>query len=333
MHFDLYSNGGNCIGCEWIGGEGKIDETTVPNFLAALKKVDGGYPGLRVALNSPGGSLAMGLRLGEIIRSKQFNTEVGKTVPDTAGWKEVAPGKCASACSFAFLGGSSRDTKGGEIGVHQFYQDIALTNPSAKVFDSVDLSSQQLISAMLIEYVNRMGVHPRFVSVASNVAPNDIHWLTDEQVKELKVAYDPGAFDPWQIEAYGSGLVAFSKTQDKTTTATLFCGKDRSPKLLLEWPVNFSIDHLNQALQAAGTLEVMSVQIPLAALKTTVENGRAKLTTDIKPVAASLTARDAKPLSVGLNWDTPTYLRNAVTFSVGSNGLQRAARLAFRNCI
>lgn len=333
MTFDLFSTGGNCNGCEWIGAEGTIDDTSLPNFLLALKKVDGGYPGLRIVLNSPGGSLANGIKLGEFIRSKRFHTEVGRTVSDNSGWKETAPGKCASACAFAFLGGVDRDAKGGEIGVHQFYRDIALKDPSAKIFDAVDLSSQQLISGMLIEYVDRMGIHPRFVSIASNVAPTNIEWLTIDQVRDLKVAYRPDSFEPWQIEPYGSGLVAFSKTQDKSKTATLFCGKDRAPKLLLDWPANFDSAHLNEALQRSGIIEVGKQRIPLPMVKASVDNGRAKVTVDLKSAAGEFTATTTQSLGVGLDSETPRYLLHAVAFSLEVGGLHRAARLAFRNCI
>lgn len=333
MTFDLHGTGGNCNGCEWIGGDGPIDDTSLPNLIAALKKVDGGYPGLRVVLNSPGGNLAGGLKLGEYIRSKQFNTEVGRTVPDASGWKETAPGKCASACSFAFLGGVRREAKGGEIGVHQFYRDIALKDPSAKIFDAVDLSSQQLVSAMLIEYVHRMGIDPRFVSIASNVAPTDVLWLTLDQSKDLKVSYDPEAFDPWQIEAYGAGLVAYAKTQDKAKTATLYCGKDRSPKLLLDWPTNATLENFNNAFLHSGHIEVQGAQIPTSNAKLILERGRAKLTIDIKPAAAALTASSAKELAVGLDGSKGRYLLGYIPFSVNSAGLSRAARLAFRNCV
>ncbi len=335
MKFGLYSTGGNCSGCEWLGGDGTIDESSVPNLLAALKDMGGGYPGLRVVLNSPGGSLAAGLKLGEAIRQNKLSTSVGKTVPSTYApdWKETIPGKCASACAFAFLGGVNRDTSGGDVGVHQFYQDIALKNPSAKIFDAIDLSTQQMVSAMLIEYVHRMGIDPRFVSIASNVAPSQIHWLTAEQVKDLKVAYQPEAFEPWQIEPFGAGIVAFSRTQDRSKTATLFCGKDRAPKLLLDWPTKLAVADFNNAFAHSETVQVQDIHIPVSAAKIAVQNERAKLTLDVKPAATVLTGNDPKTVSIALNEDKGRYLLGYIPFRITGSGLQRAARLAFRNCV
>lgn len=222
---------------------------------------------------------------------------------------------------------------GGDVGVHQFYRDIALRDPSAKIFDAVDLSSQQFVSAMLIEYVYRMGVDPRFVSIASNVAPTEIHWLTPDQVKDLKVAYQPEAFDPWQIEAYGGGLVAFSKTQDKSKTATLFCGKDRAPKLLLDWPTHLTTENYSNAFTHSEIVDVQGIEIPITATKLALQNGRAKLTIDVKAASNALTGAAAKELRVSLNENKGRYLLGYIPFHIEAAGLQRAARLAFRNCI
>lgn len=335
MKFEVSGTGGNCNGCEWISGEGTIDQTSVPNLNAVLQKMSGGYPGLRVVLNSPGGSLPVGISLGNIIRERGLSTSVGKTIPDqnAPAWKTIVAGKCASACAFAFLGGVNRDTKGGDVGVHQFYQDIALKDPSAKIFDALDLSRQQIVSAMLIEYVHRMGVDPRFVSAASIVAPTEIHWLSAAQVKDLKVAYEPEAFEAWQLEPFGNGLVAFSRTQDKSKTATLFCGKDRSPKLLLDWPTKLSATDFNNAFSHSEIVQVQGVEIPVSATKLSVQNGRAKLTLDVKTAAAAITGSKFQTLSVALDDSKGRYLASYIPFAIEGAGLQRAARLAFRNCV
>ena len=81
--------------------------------------------GWSVRLNSPGGDLAGGIRLGELIRKLKLDTEIGVTEPDSYGHWKTAPGLCASACAFAFLGGLSRRASGGELGVHQFYNEIS----------------------------------------------------------------------------------------------------------------------------------------------------------------------------------------------------------------
>lgn len=223
--------------------------------------------------------------------------------------------------------------KGREIGIHQFYQGIALKDPSAKVFDAIDLSSQQMASAMLIEYVFRMGVDPRFVSIASNVLPTNVKWLTLEELKEFKVAYDPDDFDPWQIEAYGAGLFAFSRTQDRTKAATLFCGKDRSPKILPDWPADTSNSEFNSTLDKVGDIDLVGIKIPRSQVKGSVENGRSKLTIDAQSATPTLLSANTKAFYVGFGEQAGRHLLNYIPFHIESAGLQKAARLAFRNCI
>lgn len=335
MKFELSGTGGNCNGCEWIAGEGRIDETSVPNLITALTKMGGGYPGLRVELNSPGGSLVSGIMLGQIIRERRLSTSVARTIPEPHApeLKTTAPGKCASACAFAFLGGVTRDTIGGDVGVHQFYQDIALKDPTAKVFDALDLSRQQMLSAMLVDYVFRMGVDPRFVSIASTVPPTQIHWLSADQAKDLKVAYRPEAFEAWKIEPWGNGLVAVSQTQDKSKTATLFCGKDRTPKLRLDWPTHLAVTDFSNAFSHSEIVQVQSVEIPVGATKLSVQNQRATMTIEVKSAATAITGSKSSNLSIALDESKGRYLAGYIPFQIEGAGLQRAARLAFRNCV
>lgn len=159
MTFNLRSSGGNYVGAEWIAAEGEIIDETADDLERYLKSFGhaenpGGWS---VRFNSRGGTLPGGIRLGELIRKLKLNTEIGGTEADGLHWKRVT-GCCASACAFAYLGGLSRDASGGELGVHQFHDEISLRDPSAKIFNSLDMSQHQFISAMLIDYTFRMGV-------------------------------------------------------------------------------------------------------------------------------------------------------------------------------
>jgi hypothetical protein len=212
MTFHLRGNGGNYIGTEWIAAEGEILAGTAEDLKAFIHRL--GYResprGVSVRLNSPGGSLTEGIRLGETIRELKFDTEVGGSEPDEYGhWKRV-PGYCASAAAFAFLGGLSRDVSGGELGVHQFYDAISLETPSAEIFSSLDMSDHQFVSAILIDYAFRMGVDPRFVSLAAATLPMEMHYLDDKSIDDLRVRWNPKEFDPWTIEPNGNGVIAIT---------------------------------------------------------------------------------------------------------------------------
>jgi hypothetical protein len=266
MTFEIKGNGGNCSTCEWIAAEGEILPETPKVFEEFVGKIDvevslhGRYT---IYLNSSGGNLGAGLKLGELIRKFQYSTEVGATIKDDYHWWQTKAGKCASACAFAFLGGESRTAKSGEIGVHQFYNEIAVKDPSAKLFDAIDLSHDQFISAILVDYVFRMGVDPRFITLSSLTPPDDVHYLTAEEAEDLRVNWEPRKFVPWSIEPYGNGVVAFTRTKDGTQTATFFCKKDQIPRLLIsdKW-ISKEFENLKSAVDTLDGLDVFGTTVP-----------------------------------------------------------------------
>lgn len=76
---------------------------------------------LLVALNSPGGIVAEGLRMADVLQSAELQvvTDVMSFGGETAD--------CASACSLVYLGGTYRYLQeGSRLGVHQFaFSDVA----------------------------------------------------------------------------------------------------------------------------------------------------------------------------------------------------------------
>src|ERR1700694_4156912 len=96
-------------------------ERLIPALLIDLKRlllrnnvIDGSW----LYLDSPGGNLFEGMKLGRVIRKHSLFTTVGKINPKPKG--DVLPAHCLSACTLAFLGGEFRFWKDGSIfGVHR----------------------------------------------------------------------------------------------------------------------------------------------------------------------------------------------------------------------
>ena len=211
MAFFTAGTGGNCDTCIWIVAEGEIVQDTPAKFNLFLRnlKVNDTIPSA-IHLNSQGGNLLAGIKLGELIRKNKMNTWVAKTVgefydnTDHIGYayaKNEAPrAMCASACAYAFLGGvvryalsshyeNSIAVRGpGILGVHQFYSEDGIKNIESKLFDAVDISRDQFLTGILLEYVVRMGVDPQLVAIASGVPPWDkMHWLSDAELRLTKI--------------------------------------------------------------------------------------------------------------------------------------------------
>jgi hypothetical protein len=290
MTFRSAGNGGNCAGCAWIAADGELTPDTPKQFVKCLaedniiKDLGDNAKSWPIYLNSPGGDLISGIKLGEVIRARGFSTAVGRSVPSVGAdhFEELTGGKCASACAYAFFGGIDRAAKSGEIGVHQFYNDAAINDPSGKLFSAIDMSVNQLISALLIDYAFRMGVDPRVVSIASSTLPGEMHFFSEKELWELKINWSPSSFEPWAIEPYGSGVVAYSKTRDKKETATFFCRRDRIPRLLITAPIfssNGGASRLQEAIDllAEGSLEAMGMKLPKEAASVRLVNGAAVL--------------------------------------------------------
>jgi hypothetical protein len=251
MTFAVKGIGGNATpNSYWIAAEGDIAEDSAEDLEKYLKQY-GDTAAYEVRLHSHGGSLVGGIKLGEFIRKHKFSTTVGRTVPGDPNIKHYyvpADGVCVSACAIAFIGGVERSADEKSLGIHQFYQEASLKNPSEKLFNALDMSNQQLISALLIDYAFRMGVDPRFIAMASATPPDSMYYLSKEELELLRVNWRPKDFEPWSIEVSGRGVIAFTKSKDKTKTAVLFCRADKVPRLFLR-PDSTDFDWYAQAMK------------------------------------------------------------------------------------
>ena len=165
---------------DWVVlAQGSIEDGTSVRFQTFLAD-HGLESGLGlIQLNSPGGLALPALDLGREIRQRGFSTAV-------ASISDNRP-QCNSACVFVFLGGVTRTAEAGQVGVHRFYEALALTDPDRRAYDSHDLAEVQKFTAHLVDYVTEMGVHPGLVSRAAQVPEDAVSYLTAEELIGLKV--------------------------------------------------------------------------------------------------------------------------------------------------
>src|SRR5262249_273658 len=94
-------------------------------------------------------------------------------------------------------------------------------------FSAVDVSANQLITGLLLEYAVRMGVEAELIALASQTPPTQIRYLNAQEFKALKFAWEPGKFERWQLEPSGQGIAAISSTHDREETMQLLSDQDR----------------------------------------------------------------------------------------------------------
>src|SRR5690606_19344717 len=120
-------------------------------------------------LESPGGSLTGGVGMGEVIRDANLMT----LVPSGA--------ECASACAFAFIGGTRRTVlEGGRLGMHQFRwedeQDAAFGVQTAQAF-----------AGILMAYFRHMGIDSEALTIAMMTPPREMHYFTREELTRFGI--------------------------------------------------------------------------------------------------------------------------------------------------
>ena len=161
------------------GPQGEITAGTPAAFEAFLAQHGKIYD---VSLNSPGGDLRAGLRLGEMIRQAGTRTSVAATKPmDQSGptsWHESDDGMCASGCAFAFMGGVDRSVGTGSLrGMHRFYSDDA----------NIDTNLTQQAMGETLLFTISMGIDPNVIVAASSAAPEEMYWFSEAELEEFNL--------------------------------------------------------------------------------------------------------------------------------------------------
>lgn len=147
---------------------------------------------------------------------------------------ERVSGVCASACAYAFLGGVERTLDAqSQLGVHRFYREDAMAQPTEKLFTGEDLDITQRTMAALVVYVTSMGADARMLTLAASAGPDQMRWIDQEEARTLRVIYEPMAWKAWRIEAYRGGVIAISETNDGKKSMVASCTKRLGPQVVL----------------------------------------------------------------------------------------------------
>lgn len=189
MEFKVYEGRPGCPGCLLLGADGDITEDTPSQFEKFVKNLPINGREVTVVMNSLGGSLIGGLRLGEMIRREGFDTYIAiLEVNENKAEADLTNGICASSCAFAFLGGNFRNVYGGgKYGLHQIS-----SNSEQKVTVKQAMSSTQDIIALISKYVESRGVSQEVISLSLKTKANSINWLSYDDLTRLRIVNSNG---------------------------------------------------------------------------------------------------------------------------------------------
>lgn len=222
-----------------IVAEGEITDDTPLAFQAFLDTDP--FDGYRfeIALDSAGGSLLGGLRLGQMIHDAKLDTTVERHPLDPTTGKpgyDTIGGRCFSACAIAFLGGVRRTIpEEGSLGFHQF----SSAGGSFAKEDSVYMTESvaQLMAAAVLGYIMKMGVEPDLFAMLSEALPHEMWEPSNDERTALKIV-TPEHFQGFVLEPYGAGVISWSALPENVVgrsvvgQVTAYC-KGQTPYILL----------------------------------------------------------------------------------------------------
>ena len=183
------------LGTAWvIFGNGIIDNGASERLRTFL--VTNRVPSHSILhLNSEGGDLLEGMKLGRLIREYGLFTYIGTK---GNGLFKADPGGCYSACALAFLGGEYRfSTQGSVYGVHRFY---ARTNAP------LNADVAQILSASVVQYIRDMGVDPALFTLMTEAGASDIVRVPVSIQTRLGVVNNGQGPTVWSIESIPGGI-------------------------------------------------------------------------------------------------------------------------------
>jgi hypothetical protein len=121
---------------------------------------------------------------------------------------------------------------------------------------SAFISAEQIIAGILADYIVRMAVDARFLTRASMGGPTEIYKFSSDEMTKFAITWNDLEYSDWTLEPYKNGLIGVSKTKNSANTATLFCRKDRTLRLLLSLQNRFNLSPVESIDAVASPLRL-----------------------------------------------------------------------------
>jgi hypothetical protein len=186
--------------------DGPINKANVDKFIQSTASVPAGTA---VLLNSTDGDLNSGIRLGQVLRQKNFNTRVGRTQLNKKTLNEI-DGQCYSSCVLAFAGGVNRRIDSNDkIGIYAL-------RSSTKTVNENELKTA--VNNLRI-YFDQMGVDRRLVDQMLEAKGTSISPISLSSAKALNL--DNGtriSTFPWRMQALDDGLLIILVTEKQASS-------------------------------------------------------------------------------------------------------------------
>jgi hypothetical protein len=154
-------------GLRFIVISGRFDPT---DDLSAFEELIARHRPEVLSFNSLGGNPYKAMELGRIIRAHRMTVLQPRELD------------CASSCALAFMGGSVRVAAPGSLGFHQ-------TSFSSNYDGDVEtaVAAVQKATGDVVAYMQEMGVDPALLQFSLNTAPNDLRYLSGQEMETYRL--------------------------------------------------------------------------------------------------------------------------------------------------
>ena len=169
MRFEVVDS--ECPRCVAALATGPIDARAAERLTAWLESLPPERRPKSLELRSGGGHLMGALRLGRAIREAGLETRVTSR-----------PG-CRSACTYAFLGGVTRQAEPGTLAVHA----ASIGSPAGGPALDLPPSARRIVAAILSAYVEEMGANAALVEIAFATPPGTLKRLDRRDLAALGI--------------------------------------------------------------------------------------------------------------------------------------------------
>jgi hypothetical protein len=177
-----------CADCIVVQASGTIGKDTIKAYNDFVWREGRIRKHAFFVFDSPGGSMQAAARMGEIMRTLNVNTLVGRAILRD-GAVEIEPGRCLSSCVVTYLGGRTRSMpKESRLGVHGWIPATIIEEEKTDKKGKVPLADRAFVeqvhrtTAAYLYYLERMGVDLRLASLTLRTPFSGISLLTPEDM-------------------------------------------------------------------------------------------------------------------------------------------------------
>ena len=214
---------------------------TPTNLQAFINQTANLPPGTVVLFHSQGGDLSSGIRLGQVIRQKNFNTRIGQAQEQQTSTIKI-PGSCLSSCALAFLGGVQRQLdEQDELG---FYSLQSTNKSSSKI------SEEELLKALanIDRYLTQMNISSKLLEQMMRTEVNRPLLINSTSARALNIENaSKGEPNPWRVQKLDGGVsvaITSEKQNGGKFNITLGLSKiqDNFRLNIIIKPINYLVD-------------------------------------------------------------------------------------------